>query len=1195
MLLDIQNGEIPDADTFAAKIAEYYEKTVTQGMPVGISPTLLSPALTAAASGVPTFAPISSGNDSFRKPNSYNSQLNMYRTLARYYIGKEVLSGQQDLEQTIDTLAGLVRKQTFNVQRVKVFIEEGKRISKQIEELPIILEDVKLLIKDIITEYRGLLKDARAELESDEFKQAAAEAGIASIPKVFAEEITIIDTVSNLKVDNIQNLTSTINIIASYFKKVRYLSQSPQDRLRSLVIRKIKTAVQRIMEAASALVEPRKIGSLLARLTSDNAEVKARIDKSLLAYKRFKQLEDQLRPRLIEIERRIKEEKEKAKEILANKIADIKDKIDVKMQQLADKRRKRRALRQSRRLPKSPKKELFKKAADDIKTLRKNNEENVKTLKRKIKTINSIIQNGNELIGSAVALKTKLIDVEVPIIISKLNEATGSILAITGTADTQGSLQLAATATSASAAQKITDISSSFNSISQASSINESRTAVKGAVNSLPFKDPRKRSTESSEIKQYFEERGLAAVAEPFMLLAAESNATFEDYRVFLEQQEDKFDEYVEQIKGYKPKLQKLIDDFKTLNDEKIFIEPVDMTSESRQARYKAYIERQRRRTQNKIDRQVASALKPKPKHTIVSVLKSVESFIQRIYSWLVRVVEKLGAFIKEQLKKAKKIGEQIKIAAIAALPIPVQLADDATKKQAAAEKLNEIKKYKKQLAAGRAKGEAIALVSRAAGPLLNNVATGKLRASENEKWLNQIADGKFKFDTVGLKPDSPGYTKAEDEKRSFKQNVTSLYILEKYVDLLLTTYKAVNESKDKAKQIVTQDSISYGKGFIDDLKEAAQKVAQKAGKRPDGSVGALADVASVKLVSTIIDLFTGEDPSFESIIAKLKRIYRELNGKVLSSLLQSVDYTQAFIDVEQVYLYDVQQLIRKIVGSVEPNEVEADEIDKKITEIENKLAKLAIAREGLNKENPNIFQATPEVQNKYNELAKEEQALIDQRNQLTNYRPIKTKDARALADIEKLAKRQAKQKTEQAKQALKDFNIGSFNFYSEMKRLDANINKGQGSFLVAIIDRIMWQINYIEQRLRVQIKAWIESKKEDLAVYLKKIADNNKDRLTKIKVKLVNADAAILTAVLNLSTRIFWTGSVWVNGEGTTFQTLSIGPFAKLKKNGVIDGGEAVIREIAANFEKQLNVMVGQAFPNPSYGIPPFVFNGYK
>ena len=134
LLLDIQNGNIPDASTYCAKVGEYYEKTVTAKEGKIIIPqTLVSPTLTSANLGVPVTVPISVGEDAYLQPNSYRSQLKMYRTLAQYYVNKELVSGQLDLEQSLSTLESIVRKQSFNIQQLKAYIASARNIKTQLK------------------------------------------------------------------------------------------------------------------------------------------------------------------------------------------------------------------------------------------------------------------------------------------------------------------------------------------------------------------------------------------------------------------------------------------------------------------------------------------------------------------------------------------------------------------------------------------------------------------------------------------------------------------------------------------------------------------------------------------------------------------------------------------------------------------------------------------------------------------------------------------------------------------------------------------------------------------------------------------------------------------------------------------------------------------------------------------------------
>ena len=75
----------------------------------------------------------------------------------------------------------------------------------------------------------------------------------------------------------------------------------------------------------------------------------------------------------------------------------------------------------------------------------------------------------------------------------------------------------------------------------------------------------------------------------------------------------------------------------------------------------------------------------------------------------------------------------------------------------------------------------------------------------------------------------------------------------------------------------------------------------------------------------------------------------------------------------------------------------------------------------------------------------------------------------------------------------------------------------------------------------------------------------------------------------------MFWTGAVWTNTTGATFQVITIPPFKKLRIDGRLEGTAPSVRELARNFELQLTQMQGLCIPNPATGIPPFPFVGYK
>ncbi len=86
LLKDLADGKIKDSGEFCQGITDYYVKTIETGMPVGIPPTLPSP----AASGAP--APVGTGpGDSYKKPFNTPSKEKYNKAIFAYFHGKEIL------------------------------------------------------------------------------------------------------------------------------------------------------------------------------------------------------------------------------------------------------------------------------------------------------------------------------------------------------------------------------------------------------------------------------------------------------------------------------------------------------------------------------------------------------------------------------------------------------------------------------------------------------------------------------------------------------------------------------------------------------------------------------------------------------------------------------------------------------------------------------------------------------------------------------------------------------------------------------------------------------------------------------------------------------------------------------------------------------------------------------------------------
>lgn len=1129
LLLDIQNGNIPDMDTFSGKIAEYYERTILLGAPQVTTPVLPAPALSGAPT--PIADPTGAGaGDGYKKPGSYNSTLRMYRTVAKYYVGRELIMGEQDLQSAVETLGNIYQEQSFNVKRVKVLVKKAQLIKDELKALPEKIKDITAVAEVLVAEYKGMLQAIKTEFTLADVATQTAAGLTSQASSIFKEEYQIIDTILNLKVNNVQAVLNTIQTINNYGTKISRFQDKTQQQQKQLVVNRIKIILNRIKEVLGVIADPTSFGPLLARLASDKSEVQAKIDKAKKAYKELKQAEELLRPSLLELERRIKEEKVNFEKIIKRRIKDIKKSIEKKQVENGIRRAQKAALTPSKAPKPTPIKDLIENAKKDIETLKKNNEKNIKLLKKKTKLIGVITRDTTNLTRSMLALKDSIILTEIPLLEAKFAQATGSVVELLGTNQSLGFDQ------------------------NQQGTLNQVGVQTKETYNQL--RSSIKTATTKKDEKyarRYFREQGLEDLAEPFVALFLKTNLSFQDFRVFLEKTDKKYDEYVNTIKGFNPKIKSIVDAVRSLDDEGFFIEPVDQTTDAYKQRQVEWETRQKIRRQaqfnraavrlstaelEKLKQTTGMEVAPLPaRGTLITVLRWLLKTIQRVTKWLSNGVKKVKKYIEKQKLKAIQIAKELEIKALAAIPIPVDVQDSATKKEIAEEKQKAIKAYQVKIQTLRNKGEAIALVSTAAVPLVTNIGDGKLKASDNEKWLKQIGLGIFKYETVGVKNTDPSYTKSQAEKELWDKNVSSLQIIESLVDLVVKTSQDIKESASKASKLPqqgTQGVEQFGRGFIEDLKVALTKIQTKVGKRPDGTIGSISDVATNRVVSIIMDLFE-DDITFEVAIKKIKQLRVELNGKVLSSLLQSVDFTQALIDVEQKYLYNTRRAIKKITGALQVDDNEDEE------------------------ENSKDWTGVP----------------------------IAKKDAEI--------RKKAKAKADEYRKKLQKLNIGGFNFYDEMVKLDRMITKRNGSFIAAVIDRLIWGINYFESKVRSEVKKWIKEKREDVTALLKKTKEQHKDKLAKLKQKIANVEGLIQAQILGLSARIFWTGATWQNTYGTTFQVLSIGQFPKLRVVGLEKGGRAVIEEIAKNFQKQLDGMTVIAYPNPSYGIPPQLIKGYK
>ena len=528
-----------------------------------------------------------------------------------------------------------------------------------------------------------------------------------------------------------------------------------------------------------------------------------------------------------------------------------------------------------------------------------------------------------------------------------------------------------------------------------------------------------------------------------------------------------------------------------------------------------------------------------KPNQTILSVIKTLEEVVYpKIQALISKIQEWVDAKIKEGKAKILKTKENIEITLINSLPIPTESEDAKTKKQAAEEKKQLIKEYKVKVEQTTKKTKAITLLGTNAATLGSNVASGDISHASNEAVLRKIADNKFEFFTVGVSPASIEYKKQETARKVFLSEVDTFREIDTYISVARNIAKDVKNFKE-LKDRTVEGAKDQKDSFIAQLKSDYEKVIQDTKKSASnfeeaGIIGV--SPLMEKLFASMETIFSGDLKPSE-MIKEFKKIIIISQSGFLDETLQAQPVIRTLQNLERKYLLQTKNTLAKLVGVI-PQEEEEQEIEDK-------------AGVGSNEDQPIVG-------------------------------PTGTRLKQAQDDIE-ARKKAAFEKVRGSK------------LYNTLLDMYNAINEGRGSVISIVIQKLVELLKRVEVFIKKQIGDVIASAKKQVKALIQKNKAQYEERL-KAQLRRKDFIDQVATSIMyNVATQLFWAGASWQNSVGTSFQVFFIQPMKRLKVNGRTEGYAAAVRELARNLENQLSGVQGLCIPNPSLGIPPFPFRGYK
>ena len=152
LLKDLRDGEFANVQEYAEGVTKYYMRALSKGMPLGISPTLPSP----AALGAP--APVGTGPlDVFGKPFNEASRVRFKNTIDQFYTAREIVLSKENIEAKRQALEGVVRKAEYQTKLLQTTIQRIDSLRAQVASIP---QEIKNTIEGVKEVFEMFVKVA---------------------------------------------------------------------------------------------------------------------------------------------------------------------------------------------------------------------------------------------------------------------------------------------------------------------------------------------------------------------------------------------------------------------------------------------------------------------------------------------------------------------------------------------------------------------------------------------------------------------------------------------------------------------------------------------------------------------------------------------------------------------------------------------------------------------------------------------------------------------------------------------------------------------------------------------------------------------------------------------------------------------------------------------------------------------------
>lgn len=382
-LAQLDTGQPKGSKDMAKFITDNYVRTLLTGIPGGgsVPPVLPAPAL---GSPPPPFPIPSVPINAFS-----NRKRAMQRILQTYFEAREILIMKGTIKSLIKSIALLVKKAFTLQKQIEQLINQAVAIQRQLAELPILLEQIADAIIQVIENEKEQLDSIFFQMDRFEL-----ELGQVQFRQTFSQELQLIESIKNFKPTlNIASYESLFTILDTSAAFIGSLPDGQDGNdiqmFKRRLYEQIKSSVSLILNISAVFTKPEQVIGYIQGL----AEVDYKLKPVLDILYRYQFIRRKLEPQLIKLKKKVREKIDKVKAKIKQKIAEEKKKLKDWMKKLAEKRQG------------AGKKNTFLKAGKIISDFKKNYLAKIKTIKKTVTGVRTVVATAQRLIKDTSELK----------------------------------------------------------------------------------------------------------------------------------------------------------------------------------------------------------------------------------------------------------------------------------------------------------------------------------------------------------------------------------------------------------------------------------------------------------------------------------------------------------------------------------------------------------------------------------------------------------------------------------------------------------------------------------------------------------------------------------------------------------------------------------------------------------------------